>query len=86
MTVLREASSFSSVQYVSLQLVRSPLSMSLFLHYIVELVLTSMTKSSKPVSLDHNGAGHNVIHSPIVLKEKKCDERWKEKGNGEVLV
>lgn len=45
-----------------------------------------MTKSSKPVSLDHNGPGHYVIYSPVVLKEKKCDERWKEECDGEVLV
>lgn len=43
-------------------------------------------KSSKPVSLDHNGPSHNVIYSPVVLEEKKCDEGWKEECDGEVLV
>lgn len=60
--------------------------MSLFLHYKVGLIMTLMSKSSKPVSLDHNGAGHNVIHSPVVLKEKKCDECRKKESDGEVLV
>lgn len=79
-TAIPKAKSICSVQYMSLELVLS--SFSRCLHYNVRLI----TKSSKPVSFDHNSAGHYVIYSPVVLKEKKCDECWKEECDGEVLV
>ena len=43
-------------------------------------------RSSRPRALDDYGASHHVIHSPIVLEEKQCDEGWEEEGDGEVLV
>lgn len=37
-------------------------------------------------ALDNNGAGHDVVHSPVVLEEEQRDEDGKEEGDGEVLV
>lgn len=45
-----------------------------------------MCGSSGSGTLDHNGAGHHVIDSPVVLEEQERDERREEEGDGEVLV
>lgn len=37
-------------------------------------------------ALHNNCAGHNVVHSPVVLEEEQCDEDGEEEGDGEVLV
>lgn len=41
---------------------------------------------SGPPALDDDGAGHDVVHSPVVLEEEEGDEDGEEEGDGEVLV
>ncbi len=48
--------------------------------------LLGFSASSDPGALDDNCTSYHIIHSPVVLKEQKCDEGREKEGNREVLI